>query len=273
VDPIEWNGEKRVELPLTLNSWGSPMVPVQVMGHDTVALLDTGSTGSGLSRALATETGLQVVDAKSKVNGQKRAASDNVQVRIGAVSTEIMTTPVDDGTGPPFMLGMNLFLQAVVEMDFDTGRVTLIHPDVFEPPASKPLKVKLQYATPTMVLRVNGRENGVCVRVDTGYYSGLALTPEVIGKLNLPARASGGTVTIHGAFGFTQASPALAPVDNVQIGGLMYREVETGYAPSRPGMTNRCGNLLGMNVLYRHRVIFDLKNRRFWLLPRAGNQW
>jgi predicted aspartyl protease len=271
MSPIEWNGQERVELPLTLDRAGSPTVPVRVMGHDGTALVDTGSSLSVISRAFATAADVQMNSSGPKVNGARRSSAEDVQVGIGPVSTTALMTVVHDGNEPQFVLGMTLFLQSVVEMDFDTGRLTLIRPDTFVPPPGEPLKVKLLHAAPTIPLYVNGSGNKICALVDTGFYSGLALQPGVLEKLALPTQPSGGTVVTYGAFGFQQENPALAPVDNVQIGGLLYREVHVGHAP--PWSKDNCGNLLGMNVLYRHRLIFDLKNRRFWLLPRTGNQW
>src|SRR5262249_46937725 len=152
----------------------------------------------------------------------------------------------------------------------DTGRLTLIRPDAFEPPDAKPLKVKMLHAVPTIPLYVKGRENKLCAMVDTGS-SPLSLIPAVIEKLALPAHPSGRTVISEGASRVRGEKRALAAGDEGQVGGLMYREVPAGYAP--PWAKDSCGNRLGMNVLYRHHLIFDLKNRRMWLLPRSGNQW
>jgi predicted aspartyl protease len=271
MSPLQWNGQTRIELPLTLNAAGSPMVAIQVMGRDVVALIDTGASIPAISRSLATDTGVDIEGTLNSVNGQKRPSAEDVQMRIGPLSATALLAIVHDDEDPPFVLGMNLFLQAVVEMDFEAGRLTLIRPDAFEPPPGQPLSVKLMHAVPTIALQVNGHEEQICAIVDTGFNAGLALMPKVLEKLALPPHPAGGTITARGAFGVRHEAPALAPLDNLQVGGLVYRAVPVGYAP--PWAEDECNNLLGMDVLYRHRLVFDFPNRRFWLLPRAGNQW
>lgn len=270
ISPLEWHGQKRVELPLTLNEHGSPTVIVKVMDRDVSALLDTGSSIPVISRRLATDAGVDMEGSLRNVNGVKRPSAEAVEIRIGPLSATALLAVIHDEEDPPFVLGMNLFLQAAVEMDFEAGRLTLIHPDAFEPPPGKPLTVELMNAVPTIPLRVNG-SGGICAIVDTGFNSGVALMPAVLEKLTLPPHPAGGTVTGRGAFGSQHEGPALAPLDDLQVGGLVYRAVPVGYAP--PWADKECNNLLGMDVLYRHRVVFDLRHKRFWLLPRAGNQW
>lgn len=271
MSPIEWQEQSRIELPLTINSWGHVTVPVQVMGRDAMAVLDTGSSLPVITRSFATAAGVRIRGSLHKVNGQKRDSARDMQVQLGPVSTKVALSVVDDNDETPFILGAPLFLQAVVDMDFDAGRVTLIRPDAFEPPAGKPLAVKLSSAVPTIALQVHGPEHELCAMIDTGSNSGLSLAEDVINELALPAAASGRTLVSYGAFGEKYEYPELAPVDQVQVGGLMYRQVWTNHAP--PKMAKHCANLLGMNVLYRHHLVFDLRNRRIWLLPRAGNQW
>jgi predicted aspartyl protease len=271
VSPIQWQGQQRVELPLTLTAGGSPAVAIQVMGRDVVALIDTGASIPAISRSFAADAGVDVEGTLRSVNGQPRDAARDVEIRIGPVSATSLRAVVHDDAEPRFVLGMNLFLQAVVEMDFEAGRLTLIHPDAFEQPPGEPISAKLKNAVPTIPLRVNGSEEPVCAIVDTGFNAGLALTPQVLVKLALPPHPAGGTIIARGAFGVQHESPALAPLDNLQVGGLVYRAVPVGHAP--PWADEDCSNLLGMDVLYRHRLLFDLRNRRFWLLPRAGNSW
>lgn len=271
ISPLQWNGLTRVDLPLTLNRAGTPTVVVQVMGRDVVALVDTGSSLPVISQQFAAAAGVDTSGSLGSVNGQKRSSAKNVELRIGQLSTTALLAAVHDDEEPAFVLGMNLFLQAVVEMDFEAGRMTLFHPDKFEPPPGKPLPVKLLHAVPTIPLYVNGRDNELCAIVDTGFNGGLALMPGPLQKLALPPHPAGGTLKARGAFGAQMEGPALAPLDNLEVGGLVYRAVQVGYAP--PWAEDECNNLLGMDVLYRHRLVFDFPNRRFWLLPRAGNQW
>lgn len=175
LSPIAWDGETRIELSLTPTRWGSPTVPVRVMGQDATALVDSGASLPVMSRALAVATGTRVRGSGPKVNGKRRENAENVPIQFGSVSTKLGLAVIDDHPdGPSVVLGANLFLQAVVDMDFDAGRLTLINPKTFTPPPQDPLPVKLLAAVPTIQLKLNGHAHEVCAIVDTGYNAGVA---------------------------------------------------------------------------------------------------
>jgi hypothetical protein len=268
LSPMEWNGQTRIELPLTSSSWQSPTVLVRVAGRDASALIDSGSSGPGMNRALAIATGLRIHSSGPKVNGKRRESVEDVPIQLGSVSSEILISGVDDhNDSPPIILGSNLFLQAVVEMDFDAGRLTLINPKEFSRPEQEPVRVKLLNALPTIQLKLKGSEKEVCAVVDTGFFSGLAVTPEIVSEHSLPRDLAGRKLVMRGTFGARHEQEALAPLDQLQIGDRLYRQVPTAYSPS---LFENCPNLLGMAVLSQSRLIFDLKNRHIWLLPRSG---
>lgn len=270
LSPIEWNGQTRVELPLTSSFGRPPTVLVRVAGQDATALIDSGSSGPGMTRALATATGIRIHSSGPRANGKRRESVEDVPIQLGSVSSKILIAGVDNhDDSPPIILGANLFLQAVVEMDFDAGRLTLINPQAFSPPEQEPLLIKLLNAVPTIQLKLKDSESEVCTIVDTGFFSGLAVTPEIASKHSLPSDPASRKLVIRGAFGARYEQEALAPLDRLQIGDRLYRHVPIVYSPS---LLENCPNLLGMAILSQSRLIFDLKNRRIWLLPRSGTQ-
>ena len=264
--PIRWNGQDRIELALTLDRGRRPLVPVRVMGRDTTALLDSGAGIPALSRALVADAGGSNV--KIAVNGQQVDAVKDVPLELGAMSMTLpMAILIDHNAERPFVIGAELFLHAVVEMDFGTGRLVLVRPETFTPPAGEPLPVKLWNAVPTLQLQVNGNERQVCAVIDTGFNGGLALAPELVSALGLPPDPAGGTRVAQDGFGNRYDRPLLAPLQEMRFGQLVYNNVPVTYGLPLPE-ASACGNVLGMAVLQRHHIIFDVGHGRVWFLLR-----
>ncbi len=265
--PLDWNGHNRIELPLTLDSVGRPTVPGRIMGHDTMVLIDSGGGYPSMTEALAAAAGAQVTDS-AIVNGSTYEAAENVPVQLGAGSIELRKVTVGEQTvETQFTLGPELFLQAIVDMDFDAGRMTLIQPAIWTPPADRtPIPVQLWGTKPTVQLRVNGHEQSLCAILDTGFNSGVALSGEVLTQLALPHVEGQSALTGFG--GVKWQAPALAPLREVGFSEQMYRDVPLSEKKSATQWA--CPNLLGMAVLSRHHLIFDLQNHRVWMLPRSS---
>jgi hypothetical protein len=224
-----------------------------------------------MSRALAIDSGVKMTASGSEVNGQRREAAENVLVEIGAASSVLGLVVVGDhADGDRRMsLGADLFLQAVVDMDLDARKLKIINPKAFTPPSQAPLPVKLLKGVPTVQLKLNGQRSDVCAIIDTGYNSGLAVTQDVVNKLSLPVDPSGRRLVTRAAFGQQYDQPALAPLKELRLGDFIFRDVQVGHAPTE---SEQCVNLLGMAVLSQHRIVFDLQQKRIWLLPRSGIQ-
>jgi predicted aspartyl protease len=119
---------------------------------------------------------------------------------------------------------------------------------------------------PTVQLRVNDQQQQVCAILDTGFNSGVALTGEVLDGFALPQAA--GHTMLAGFGGVRWQAPVLAPLEQVHFGTQHYRNVSL--TEKKSGGEWECPNLLGMAVLSQHHVVFDLKHRRVWLLPRSA---
>jgi hypothetical protein len=265
LSPMDWNGYSSIELPLTLDSVGRPTVPGRIAGEATMVLIDSGGGWPSMTQALATAVGART-DGSTVMNGQTYATTAGLPVQLGPGSIELHKVAIGHQTAETqFALGPELFLQAIVDMDFDAGRMRLIQPAAFKPPPGDPVPVQLTWAKPTVRLRVNGHAQEVCAILDTGFNSGVALSGEVLSALSLPQAA--GQTTLTGLGGARWNVPALAPLEQVGFSNQLYRDVPV--TEKKSDVEWPCPNLLGMAVLSRHRVIFDLKNQRVWLLPRA----
>lgn len=266
LSPMDWNGHSRIELPLTLDSVGRPTVPASIHGQQTTVLIDSGGGWPSMTHALADATRVRAAGS-TLMNGHSYATTADLPLRLGAGSIDLYKVAIGHQTAETqFALGPELFLQAIVDMDFDAGRMTLIHPATYTPPAADAVPVQLVSSKPTVQLTLNGHAQPVCAILDTGFNAGLALSGEVLSALALPQAAGHTTVK---AFGGRQWNvPALAALEEVGFSGQLYRDVPL--TEKKSDVTWTCPNLLGMAVLSRHRVIFDLKNQRVWLLPRSG---
>jgi hypothetical protein len=262
--PINWNGIDHFELPMKPDNRGRPTFPVRIMGQDTTALFDSGMELPIVARDLLTSS----VDnslVKAKVNGKRRETVRDVALEIGSASMTLHTATVDDASAhASAAIGAELLLQATIELDFQAGVIRISRPDAFSPPSEAPIPIEFLGALPTVQLRLNGEERKICAVVDTGFNGELAVTSEVLKEFVLPNDPAGGVWKAIGAYGETIERPALTPLKELQVGQLHHEVVKLGHAPR----SGKCANLFGMGILYHYRVIFDLENRRLWLLPR-----
>lgn len=266
VSPISWNGHERISLPLALNNNSEPSIPVRIASGEVPALLDSASTRAAMEPDLVSGLGAQL-RGSIRANDREFPSAGKMSVQLGPLSLALESIVAAELPGSPrFLLGTELFRHAVVDMDFDAGQVTLIHPDSFAPPAGEPLAVRFEHGLYIVPLQLKGRVSPVCAVVDTGYDGGVAFTPEMVRELGLPTYPSRFRAPV-GLGGARHVGTALVPMEQLRIGGQSYREVPVTEIRPAP---NRCGNLLGMAVLHQHRLVFDLGRGRMWLLPRAA---
>jgi predicted aspartyl protease len=263
--PMDWNGHSRIELPMELDSVGRPTVPAKVMGQEAMVLVDSGGGWPSMTHELAAAAGART-SGSTVVNGVSYATAAGVPVQLGRGTIELQKVAIGEQTAETqFALGPELFLQAIVDMDFDSGRMTLIRPDAWTPPPAAPVPLQLWWTKPTVQLNVNGNRQPVCAVVDTGFNSGVALSGAALGALSVPqARAQ---TTITGFGGVRWQASSLEPLREVGFSSQRYEDVPV--SEKKSAVEWECPNLLGMAVLSQHRVIFDLRNRRMWLLPRT----
>jgi len=263
--PLDWNGQRRIELPLTLDSVGRPNVPARINGQEVLVLIDSGGGWPSMTPALATATG-ERARGTAVVNGATYAAATSVPVQLGSASLQLDRVTIGEQTADTqFTIGPELLLQAVVDMDFDNGRVSIIRPDAWTPPPDEPVDVHLWWTKPTVELHVNDQQQPVCAVLDTGFNAGVALSGEELDALALPRSA--GVTTVTGFGGVRWNAATLPSLHEVRFSDQHYRDVPL--TEKKSGVQWDCPNLVGMGVLSHHHIVFDLPHRRIWLLPRA----
>jgi hypothetical protein len=192
---------------------------------------------------------------------------DDLAVEYGAVSQKLERIAVIKPAAPrDFIAGQELFRQAVVEFDFDRRVVALIRPGAFTPPHDQPMAVQFSRSWPTIKIKVNSHDEPVCATVDTGYGGGVALAQKTVDELALPI-IPGVKARLVTEWGIVEDVPQMKELQELRVGDQLYRNVHLAISPVRG--ENPCTAILGVDILSRHKVIFDLGNRRMWLLPRS----
>lgn len=253
---LDWNGNDHIELPLILDSAGHVGVPAKVQGVEVVAMLDTGASLPTINPATASAIGLRV-DA---------SVATDISVQLGSASLTFPVAPVSKGIGnTQLILGAELFSQAVVDIDFNARLVRLIDPKTFDHPKEEPVPVDLSYGRPTTEIEINGKKPAICALIDTGSFFGVSLSTKLVEKLSIP-NASNRTNSYRRVSGKLIETPALAPLDEIRVGNWILDDVPAHNLG--PDHNPPCGSVLGMAALSRFHPIFDIGNRKVWLLQR-----
>lgn len=253
---LDWSGNDRIELPLILDRAGHVGVPAKVQGVEVLALLDTGAGVPMINPATAAAIGVDV-DA---------SVARGVSVQLGPASLRLPIAPVSEGIGnAQLILGAELFSKAVVDIDFNERRVTLIDPKTFSHPEEEPLLVDLSYGRPIAEIAINGKKPAICALVDTGSFFGVSFSQNLVEKLSLSS-VPDQTTGYRRVDGKLQQTPALAPLGELRIGNWILDNVPAHSLA--PNHNPPCGSVVGMAALSRFRLILDIGNGRIWLLQR-----
>lgn len=260
---LEWNGRDSIELPLTLDNRGRPTITVQVSGIDVLALVDSGAPATFIS-----PSAVKQLELKTETRKSARYLDDGLKVQLGAASIEVLTAFVGEGAGSAHLtLGQEIFSKAVIEMDFESRRFALIHPKAFSAPAAPAVKVGRTYTKPNVQVQLATATRSICASIDTGFDSGLALPSKLVKEFALPADPGGRRVVYSGFSRQRAEAEALEPIKELTFGGQSIRDVPVvGVVPNEEG---ECSALLGMAVLSRYKLVFDMRNDRMWFLPRG----
>jgi hypothetical protein len=203
---------------------------------------------------------------QGKASGKKTQVATNVSVQLGPASLTLPLAPVSDGIGnTQLILGAELFSQAVVDINFEARRVTLINPEAFAHPNEVPLAIGLHYGRPTADIEINGRKAAICALIDTGSPFGVSFTAKQVQKLSLP-NVPNQTSGYRRVDGKLRETPALAPIDEMNIGGQVLENVPA--IGLEPNDKTGCGSILGMAALSRFHLVFHIGDRKIWLLQR-----
>lgn len=265
---LNWHGQTTVSLPLSIGESGRPYTLLRIRGGEVKTLIDSGAGIAALEPDLAAALGV-AANGSGRANGRPYDSADGVSIQLGPASIDLHKVLVADLSNESrAVLGMDLFRQAVIELDFAGGRMTLTHPSAFIPPEGESVAVRLVRGVPVLQMNVNGSARQLCTIIDTGFSGGVAVSRELASELGLPGFPDRLAVS-EGFGGVRYVGAALAPLERVSIGSNVYRELPV--IETRRRDEHDCDSLLGMAALARHRLVFDIGGSRVWFLPPTGS--
>ena len=275
----------RTMLPISIID-NRPFVDVRVDGHGPFSfLLDTGSSSSTVSAALATSLHLSAMHAGTGSGaGEQTVRFQTVRVAtmtVGDFSFGPLDVPAFDTaelsrvTGFEHfdgVLGAEIFEQRVVTIDAARGQLSLVAPSGFKPAVGA---VAVPFALdenemPIVTASVSGVAGSF--QVDTGDRSGLTLFGPFWRAHDLD-RAIAPTVTAMTGYGI--GGPILGIVGRPStflLGGFSIPHPVVRLSLQKSGsftVKNRAGSI-GMSILKRFEVSFDYPHHTMWLARGPG---
>lgn len=268
-------------IPFELNG-NVLFLPVRVNGSAPLSfVLDTGAHGSLVNSTVAEALRLPKGRASTSHGAGGPAASTHitgVTLDVGGARLEDLTvaaTPLgalENNTGRAMdgILGSNLFRRYVVEIDYETNRITLYEPAGFDAGGrgkSVPLRFEDEHPYVRAKLTLPGQSaiEGEFV-VDLGSNLPLILLPSFIEEKKL----RGSLPTTLETFGRGVGGEVGLPMGRstrLELGGFALDAPVTAFPRSGTfGRTGKAGNI-GSAVLRRFRVTFDYSRKRMILEP------
>jgi hypothetical protein len=274
------------ELPVKFGAHGLPMVKATLNGKEVPPFVfDTGAGAMVITPKTAELAGLAAegqIDAIGTGDAVKRATRKGGALQVGPVTLQDCTwldLPELDGPfatlafGEPVagIIGRDLFLSAVVEMDWAKQRL------VFGDPQKAPeLPAGVSWQTlewvhdlPCVKCRYEGDREGLFM-IDTGHDGGVQFDASAVQRYKLleGRKTAGGALAGVGA----AAKRASGTIAWLELAGAKHADLAAGFATGepRPGAPARDG-LIGMTLLRRYRIIFDAPRSRAAFIPIAVN--
>ena len=252
--------------------------PARINGHETVVLLDSGATVSGIDTAFAAQIGQAskgAFTAPGSGGFGTMGFAGGLTVQVGNLTIKdinaaaIDFTPVARRIGHPlpFVLGNELFNELAVDIDFARHRIAFRDPDRLTPPAGAavvPLvRVQGNRAVPLSI------EGGPPVEVefDLGNGSALVVYPVYYQPHRLLEGRRVSQTLAGGVGGFH--SEVVANLNHVTFAGVELPGVPAVFSPDTRSDANSnliLGNV-GLPILARFRLIVDYSHDRLLAIP------
>jgi hypothetical protein len=281
------SGEKSVTIPFTLKGT-YVLFTAEIAGKEIGLVLDTGMPANGVFLHAGPDGYMYGLESVGQA-GVKGASGDMVMSDIatglqidlpGLVlrdqSAIIMPYALDrhlvfTREGMPGVIGLSLFGQFVVEIDYDKKVVVLTEPDAYTAPEdAEVIPLTFNYrAVPQMSCSVQMSDGSWVQRevvIDCGHARALALTAGVHESIIVPVGA------IETRIGIGATGPLMGHIGRIPALTVGSHTFENVVASFRAGggdsalVGGKEGNL-GAEILSRFRVTFDYENERMLLVP------
>jgi predicted aspartyl protease len=275
------SGVPVARIPFELNG-NILLLPVRVNGSAPLSfVLDTGAQGSSVNATLAGKLGL-TLGREGRAHGAGGSVVNHriadVTLGIGDARLEkldIATMPLtalENNAGRPLdgILGSDLFRRYVVEIDYETSRISLYEPSGFDAAGrGEGLRLRFEDRHPYVRARVTvpGRQplEGEFV-VDLGSALPVILLPSFIAEKNLRASLPPTLETFGRGVGGEVGLP-MGRASRLELGGHSLDGPVTAFPRDGWfGRPDKAGNI-GSAILRRFRVTFDYSRKQMFLEP------
>lgn len=268
--------EAAAQTPIPYQVFGDKIfVPVIVNGEPVEALVDSGSSVTGLDAAFAKSLRI-ASQGRTRFSGLQGAVSGawakDAGISVGGMRLEGARLAVVDYSPMALalqrpvqaVLGRDLFDRFVVQIDADRRLMSLHQRATFSGPAG-------QRAWPLIPVRGLaaieiglGRGRRLRALIDLGNETALIVSPGPAKRLGLLSgrRVSTAYIGGHGP----SAVARVAAIETLSIGGLEFHDVPIQVTPRSIGVEAN----IGMAVLGRFNLWLDFAGRRLWMAPRSG---
>lgn len=254
-------------------------IPAKVNGRDVEVLLDSGADTTVLDKGFAQSVGRSMVGsgvATGSGGEQEAGYAKDVEISIGAMTLDLPTVAVIDlaevsnriAIPLPVILGKDVFLQSIVDIDPSKPTIAFHDPAAFTPPPGATL-VPLEPLGSLRVVPVSVEglpEAPMLFDLGNGGY--MSLTPAFWQDRNLLAGRRSSTRS-SGAIGGEQIN-RVATLKTIRFAGVTFTDVPAEFsAPNIETDSDREAGNVGMPLLRRFRMMIDFQNNRMFVIPIA----
>ncbi len=252
-------------------------LPAKVNGHDTQAMLDSGSSNSVLDAGFAAALGLkstgsvpligvQVMGHSAFVGGVTIDAGDARLAGLTVAALDLTQLSHISGRPLPVILGDEVFNETIVDIDTARHRVAFRDPAGFTPPpgaVALPLPAGLFRAIP---VSIEGRAPAQFI-VDLGDASTIDVFPAYAKAQGLMA---GRKLSMSMGLGITGGltTTPIGSLKEVRLAGVSLANVPVTFSEKRPpGTDSSIAGRVGTEILSRFRLQVDYPDDRLYLEP------
>jgi predicted aspartyl protease len=247
--------------------------PITIDGKPAEAWLDSGAGATVVDAAFARKIGLSlgapirahgVAGEVANVRLAKAdlAAGDLVMPGRRVVVMDLSAVQRMVARPVQVLLGRDVFEQAVVDIDFASGRITLTPREAFVAPPAAPLPLKRSGDLRSVPITVAGVEMPAIL--DLGNAGGLLIDKEFADHYGLLAGRRLSTTLGVGADGAREEVQTTS--DRLELGGVRLDGVPT---TATPNLSSKAPANIGLQVLSRFRLTIDFGGDRIWITPYA----
>lgn len=252
-------------------------IPAKVNGRDVEVLLDSGADTTVLDKTFAESVGRKMVGsgvATGSGGEQEAGYAKDITIAIGNMTMKLPTVGVIDlaevsnriAIPLPVILGKDVFLQSIVDIDPSGPTIAFHDPAAFTPPAGATL-VPLQPLGSLRVVpvAVEGLPEAPMI-FDLGNGGYMSLSPAYWSKHKLLAGRTSSTRS-SGAIGGEQIN-RVATLKSIRFAGVTFRDVPAEFStPNIETDSDREAGNVGMPLLRRFRMMIDFPNNCMFVIP------